>query len=244
MQNREKGNKSNIKSSDINKGIYFALNIIGRFNKEERIILYLIREDNRTFFKSHDWSSISSKKNEHYADELNLASFPYFAKILRINKIIHVPDIMELPDEARKEILFTEKLGLKSFIVVPMILKNDLIGFMGIGSTTPRSWSNNEISLMKMALDVIAIVIGQKQVECELIEVILKRLSEREREFISILSEGYRWPDDKRNIAKTMDVLPGTLDKFMQRIKEKIRQDDLKLITEFLHNKKECEQSV
>jgi hypothetical protein len=36
-----------------------------------------------------------------------------------------------------------------------------------------------------------------------------------------------------------MNVLPGTLDKFMQRIKEKIRSDELEMVLNFLQKNKD-----
>jgi PAS domain S-box-containing protein len=234
----------NIKTSDIDRGINTALSIIGRFNNEDRIVLYILNYDNSKFLRTHEWALLGTDKKLDYPEELNLKDYPYLCKSLSNLGTIHVKNITMLHERIKEDASFSfaEKLGLKSFVIVPMVLNEKLIGFMGMGSKTFREWSENEISLMKTALGIIALAMERKNVEIELIDVILKRLSEREREFLNILAGGFRWPADKRIIAKSMDVLPGTLDKFMQRIKEKVRQDDLQLITEFLNNKFRNEQ--
>ena len=58
----------------------------------------------------------------------------------------------------------------------------------------------------------------------------MNRLSEREKELLRYLTKGYMWPDQKREIGKLMDVLPGTLDKFMARIKNKLELNDINKI--------------
>ncbi len=220
----------NLQESEIDKGIVKALDTIGRFNNERRMILYSLNEKTGLYHKSHEWNLQEIHGTRPYPEEFNPALFPHFNSILQNLEVIHVPDISALPPEIKIESKVPEQSGIRSFIIVPMILKNKIIGFLGIGSTDKKEWSEDEISMIKMALSVIAIVIERKTINSELTDSIFQRLSEREREFVTYLSKGYRWPKDKRSICKKMDVLPGTLDKFMQRIKEKIRVNDLEML--------------
>ena len=68
--------------------------------------------------------------------------------------------------------------------------------------------------------------IESKKAEKELLDILLSRLSDRELEFLKYFAEGHVWPEDKRLIGKKMDVLPGTLDKFLARIREKLNVED------------------
>ena len=68
------------------------------------------------------------------------------------------------------------------------------------------------------------------RMEMELMDTLLSRLSDRELELLRFLVKGFRWPEQKREIGKLMDVLPGTLDKFMARIKSKMEIDDIREI--------------
>ncbi|MBN1533603.1 MAG: PAS domain S-box protein [Spirochaetes bacterium] len=71
----------------------------------------------------------------------------------------------------------------------------------------------------------------------ELIGIFMNRLSDREKELLSYLSRGYQWPAQKREICKLMDVFPGTLDKFMARIKQKLEIDDIDTIVKLAGEK-------
>ena len=53
---------------------------------------------------------------------------------------------------------------------------------------------------------------------------------DREIELLKFFAEGYTWPEDKRILGKKMDVLPGTLDKYHARIKEKMNIEDNKKV--------------
>jgi PAS domain S-box-containing protein len=66
-----------------------------------------------------------------------------------------------------------------------------------------------------------------RRLERELLDIILGKLSAREIELLKFLWMGYRWPDQKREIGKKMDVVPGTLDQFLARIRKKFGDNDL-----------------
>ena len=101
-------------------------------------------------------------------------------------------------------------------------------------------WSKDAISLLKMISVIFVNALDRKNIKQKLVDVILHRLSEREIELLNYLSEGYRWPADKRLLGKIMDVLPGTLDKFMARIKSKMRADELEQVIAYLRLQKEA----
>jgi len=229
----------NLQESEIDRGIFNAIDTIGHFNNEKRIFLYVNSGDGSVYTKSHDWNMNRNRFSYTLPDEIDITKFHNFGAMLKKHQIIHVPDISRLDQEVKKEIISPEKTGIRSFLIVPMILKNKLIGFMGTGSPVLKTWSEDEISMIKMALGVISLVIERKTINSVLTDVISQRLSEREMEFVTYLSQGHRWPKDKRIICKKMDVLPGTLDKFMQRIKEKVNESELELIIKSLKKQKE-----
>jgi len=68
------------------------------------------------------------------------------------------------------------------------------------------------------------------RLEKQLLSIIIKRLSEREIELVRYIYKGYTWPEKNRDIAGIMNVMPGTLDKFMSRIKSKLETDDIGMI--------------
>ncbi|MBN1500804.1 MAG: PAS domain S-box protein [Spirochaetes bacterium] len=94
-------------------------------------------------------------------------------------------------------------------------------------------------SVLNLTLYIIAVrditvrkeaQIRSESIQRELLELFFNRLSDRELELLGFIKNGSKWPSEKRQIAKTMYVLPGTLDKFMTRIKAKLQTGDLEKI--------------
>ncbi len=227
----------NLQFSEIDSALLNALNIIGRFNNEERIILYLINKDQTSFYKSLEWLPLKKYQGAPQPDEINIKTAGYILNTLGKKKIIHYPDLAQLKPDIMNRIIFPGNMGAASCLIIPLFMKNALIGYIYIDSVFPRHRTDSEISMLEMTAGIIATAIERKHITAELIDVIFNRLSEREKELITYISSGFRWPADKRSIGKQMDVLPGTLDKFMQRIKEKIRSDELDMIVSFLKKK-------
>lgn len=234
----------NLQFSEIDNAVFNALNIIGRFNKEEIINIYIINSDHKFYFKSHEWMTLTKHKMNPYPDNINAEDIDYILNILTKKDIIYYPDLTAIHGDIINKIMFTSKTEIVSCLIIPMFIKNDMIGFINIASEFPRHRTDAEISHFKMTADIIASAIERKSITNDLIDVIFKRLSEREKELITYISSGFRWPADKRSIGKQMDVLPGTLDKFMQRIKEKIRSDELDMIVTFLQKNKDSSFST
>lgn len=70
----------------------------------------------------------------------------------------------------------------------------------------------------------------RQKLEDDLLKIIVNRLSDREIELLGILAQGFRWPDDKKEIGSRMNALPGTLDQFVYRIRKKMEMTDMDVI--------------
>jgi PAS domain S-box-containing protein len=233
----------NLEANEIDKGIYDALARIGIFNEEERIYVFQMQEGGTIAYNTHEWCAPGVEPKMQNRQHLNTRDFPEFLKAMRNFEVVHVPDKDELSEKMLKRLKTLSPESMQSFLFVPMSLGDSLMGFIGFDSSVKKQWSEDAISLLKMASVLFVNAIDKKNIKKELIDVILKRLSDREVEFLNYLVEGYTWPSDKRLIGKMMDVLPGTLDKFMARIKEKVRSEDLEQVILHLRMQKlELEQ--
>ena len=99
-----------------------------------------------------------------------------------------------------------------------------MLGFDTIHDT--KEWSEDAITLLKMLSVLLVNTLENKKAEKELLDIFMSRLSDREIELLKYLADDYTWPEDKRYLGKKMDVLPGTLDKYYDRIKEKMNLED------------------
>ena len=74
----------------------------------------------------------------------------------------------------------------------------------------------------------------KQRLEDSLLKIIVNRLSDREIELLRILSMGFSWPDDKKEVGRQMNSLPGTLDQFVYRIRKKMELTDMAAIVEIV----------
>lgn len=93
---------------------------------------------------------------------------------------------------------------------------------------------NGYLAIFRDISDKIKAEEENERLEKQLLSIIIKRLSDREIEMIRFIHDGYTWPEKKREIAGIMNVMPGTLDKFMSRIKTKLETDDISMILQIV----------
>ncbi|MCP4130008.1 MAG: PAS domain S-box protein [bacterium] len=218
----------NLHSNEIDIGIVKALEEIGKFGEDDMGFVFQYGSDRDVMINTHRWRSSGITPAEEKKIELHMNNLSWFREKIARFEIINVPDVQMLPPEAslEKKMLINEEV--QSFIVIPMMSRVSLLGFIGFGTVSKKKqWPEEIIPLYEMISLIFANLIERKQIENELIDILMSRLSDREVSLLQHLADGHTWPRDKRYIARAMDVLPGTLDKFMARIKEKMNLEDL-----------------
>jgi len=236
----------NLHSDEIDQALENALEQIGHFSKEEKVFLFQSHEDRTKAYYTHEWCAEGIKKSFKKDMKISLSNFSAFKEIIPSSDLIHVPDVTFFPSDDVSDFFVSNRI--RAFLVFRLFIKGSFAGFLGFSSSEKKTWSENAISLLKMASVVFTNALDKKQINEKLVDEIMKRLSSREIELLQHLVSGCTWPEDKRLIGKKMDVLPGTLDKFMTRIKSKIMTDDINMITIFLRRQKDfpfyCKKST
>ncbi|MCP4130042.1 MAG: PAS domain S-box protein [bacterium] len=219
----------NLHSNEIDTGIYEALKTIGEFNGDDRSYIFQSFEDGDRIINTHEWNTPGTSPLDEKFKEFSRDDVSWLLNILNNFDILHIPDCSELPPEAETEKKLLRTMGIQSLIAVPMISRGELSGFVVFDSVSKKkTWPDQAVSLLKMISVIFVNTIERKQMEEELLNLFMSRLSEREAELLFCMIEGnHSWPEDKRLIGKKMDVVPGTLDRFMARIKEKIGIEDI-----------------
>ena len=135
--------------------------------------------------------------------------------------------VKNIPENSKNELEIIQSESIKSMIIFPLLSKDKIIGILGFDTIEEeRNWSEDVINLLKMICVIIVNTLESKKAEQELLETFMSRLSDREIELLKFFAQGFVWPEDKRIIGKKMDVLPGTLDKYYARIKEKMNIEE------------------
>ena len=156
---------------DLNKAIDTTLSDIGTVSGASRAYLFLFRQNGTIMDNTNEWRAEGVSKEKDNLQNLQVEMFPWWMKQLNEKKIIHIPDISQLPPEASAEKKILSKQDIRSLFVLPLHIKNELIGYIGMDDVTRiRNWDDEDFLILCTASELIANAIELKRLESELIE--------------------------------------------------------------------------
>ncbi|HEX9406652.1 MAG TPA: diguanylate cyclase, partial [Thermoanaerobaculia bacterium] len=152
----------NLPPHEIGGGIREALGSVGRFIDADRSYVYVFDNERKTARLAYDWLATGGRSGA--GREFPLASFPWTMQRLQQFERI-VANIDDLPPEAAAERKTYEEGGNRSVIVVPMVYNRQVIGALGVGSATERTWSDESVALLRITGEVFINALQRNYVE-------------------------------------------------------------------------------
>jgi len=133
-------------SEQIDSGIERALADIASFSGADRAYVFLLQDDGVLVDNTHEWCAEGIEPQIKHLRNIPLdEELPWFAKHFRKGKVLHVPDVAQLPTEARLDRAHFQAQNILSMVVVPMLLKGRSIGFLGFDSVRKyRTWTEDD----------------------------------------------------------------------------------------------------
>ncbi len=156
----------NLAADQIDPVIDDILMYIGKYAEADRCYIFEFYDNNNLMDNTHEWCADGIHPEIDTLKELSTSSFPWWMKKVRNNEVIHIPDIAQLPPEAKNEKKTLEAQRIKSLIAIPLTSKNNAFGFIGFDAVRKHhSWHPETISILQLAGGVISNALMRKQVE-------------------------------------------------------------------------------
>ncbi|MEI7849337.1 MAG: PAS domain S-box protein, partial [Chloroflexota bacterium] len=159
----------NLPSSEINREINNVLKQIGEFENIDRSYVFMLDTDAGLMANTHEWCAQGIEPQIDNLKDIPISIFPWWMKKLENLEEVHIPFVSQLPFEAQAEREILEAQSIQSVLVVPLVLHNSLVGFLGFDSvSTQRVWLPDSVLLIKMVGDILSNALMRIQMQSEL----------------------------------------------------------------------------
>jgi PAS domain S-box-containing protein len=117
----------------------------------------LEQEGDRSFQITHEWHRLHHPVTFSTLQSLSFSDFPWSIEFLQQRHCVYVPSVAELPAEAAVDQANWQQLGITSLLLLPILQKSQVTGFMGVTSLSqPITWEEETIRLLEVMLQAIA----------------------------------------------------------------------------------------
>jgi signal transduction histidine kinase/ABC-type amino acid transport substrate-binding protein/ActR/RegA family two-component response regulator len=150
---------------EIDGQISKALKRIANFVNADSSFVFRISDHGEKYLNTHGWSAEHLEKMDIFR-ELDASSMSWWGDRLKRNKVITVPSVKALPDEAETEKQLILATGIRSFVIIPMSVGGEITGFMGGSSVQDgREWKEDEVAVLQAMGQIFTNALQRKQTE-------------------------------------------------------------------------------
>ncbi len=165
-------------SDRIDMGVNYALHALGEFAAVDRCYIFMFSADQGMVDNTHEWCSRGVEPQIDSLKGLRVSRYPWFMEKIRSFQTIHVPRVSELPPEAAAEREEFEREGIQSLVIVPMVHRGAIRGYLGFDSVhRQKNWSEDNIQVLKMAGEIFINALERKKVDQALTDAKAKYLN-------------------------------------------------------------------
>ena len=220
----------NAGSENIDHLVNYALKLTGNFFGVDRSFIFLFSHDGLQMDNTHEWCAAGIEPQMENLQGLPVSMVPWWASRIRKHQHIHIPDVNALTEEAAAEKEILQGQGIRSVLVIPMVIEGQAIGFYGYDSVRKsKVWSDDQISLLKVLTEIISGGFGKQKARGALMESEMQL--RRAQKIGHIGSWTYhlgtgklRASDESHHIFGLNPRVSFTIDEVMQQVVEVNRQ--------------------
>jgi PAS domain S-box-containing protein len=101
------------------------------------------------------WEKDSNAKVSSIWEHTTKADYPWMVEQLTNRHSLYIPVVSEMPEEAERERRRLAENQIQSLVVLPLVMNNNVLGIYTAKTKRVRKWSESEISLFKLAGDLV-----------------------------------------------------------------------------------------
>jgi len=179
-----------IDPDDIDYWIERTLKIVCNFAEADRASVLQLYNSYNNMDQTHEWCSKGVKSVAHLTQRIDLLQLKYFK-----NEIIKRNDIVlfskyQLPEDYDTDEGFLNSLGIKSFLMVPLVIRDMLIGYISVSSVNRETiWTKEILLLLKIVGEIIVGALVRKRAEDKLRQYHM--IVTNSNEHMAIIDSGY-----------------------------------------------------
>jgi len=182
-----------LQSNEIDKGIEGVLGLVCEFINWDRGYIFLLNESKAVL--THEYCKKNTLPHKIIFTEFDITNFKDFFNLLRSDQEI-IKFRYDVEDD-KNMIAIMDKLNIKCFINLPMIVGNQFLGYIGFDSSDiNKNITEENIKIYKLISQLISNVIVRKNYEMKLKEneKKLSELNASKDKFFSIIAHDLKSP--------------------------------------------------
>lgn len=153
-------------SVQLNNLLQEFLQEIGQFFGVDRSYIFEFNDEERTMDNTFEWCAPGIEPQIDNLQGLGFDDLKWWSDLILDNHEIYIPDVNFMPPEAKPVQEILQAQDIQSIFVIPMVVNRKVKGFYGSDSVkSKRTWSENEIALMKLAGEIICNVFSRLEWE-------------------------------------------------------------------------------
>lgn len=151
---------------NVESSINYALKVIGEFSLASRAYIFEFHEDCLLMDNTYEWCADGVNPEIDFLKNQEIAMFNWWMDQIKEGKILDIYDVEALGPEATNEKEILMQQGIKSVLVLPIIIQSQLSGFVGFDNVHSKSnWTESDRVILGIAAEFFSNIFNRKRYE-------------------------------------------------------------------------------